>query len=264
MESKRLEILNGFYGEIDEESRLSRSRHGQLEFATTMHYIHKYLNGNARILEIGAGTGRYSIALAKEGYDVTAVELVQKNLDELIKNGEGIATLRAFQGDALDLSRFEDNSFDVTLVFGPMYHLYEPDDVNKALDEAIRVTKPSGVILVAFLSIYGIMLANYMSGNWAAGEEENFTEDYTVRHFEEQLFTGYDICEFEKLFNAKPVAYLSTTGVDWCLEALRHVPDFSIPDEDFDSFFKWYLSVSEKRELLGSTNHLLYICRKRS
>ncbi len=260
--STREEIIRSFYQEANEDSRLQRTRHGQLEYAVTMHYIHRFAVPDARVLEIGAGTGRYSIALAREGMNVTAVELVESNLAVLRENSRGIENLQSFQGDATDLSRFEDQSFDVALVLGPLYHLYETEDVRKAIDEAIRVTKKGGVILFAFISVYGIMYANYLSGNWAAGQEENFTEDYRIRHFKEQLFTGYDVTEFEKLFDGKPVQYITTTGTDGILESVEDRADFQITDEDFPAFVNWYLTFSEKRELLGSTNHLLYICRK--
>lgn len=260
--STREEIIKGFYGEIEEEKRLTKSRHGQLEFATTMAYIHRFAKPGDKVIEIGAGTGRYSIALAKEGMDVTAVELVEKNLSVLKENSEGIENIQSFQGDATDLSRFADGSFDVTLVFGPMYHLYEKEEINKAIDEALRITKKGGILLFAFISVYGIMYANYMQGNWAEGEEENFTADYKFRHFKEQLFTGYDICEFEELFSKKPAEWITTAGVDGMVEALEDNPEFNIKDEDFDAFVKWHLAFSEKRELLGCSNHLLYICKK--
>ena len=108
------------------------------------------------------------------------------------------------------------------------------------------------------------MFANYLYGNWAAGEEENFTKDYKTLHFQEQLFTGYDITEFEELFRNKPVEWLTTAGVDGMLEPIEKRPDFSLSEEDFHSLAKWYLAVSQKRELLGCTSHLLYICRKRA
>ena len=80
--------LEKYYNKFNEEKRL-KSRHGQVEFITSMKYIHKYLpkreHGQVKILDVGAGTGRYSVALAEEGYDVTAVELVKYNLGILKK-----------------------------------------------------------------------------------------------------------------------------------------------------------------------------------
>lgn len=260
--SKRIEIVNSFYNEIDEDARLDRSRHGQMEHITTMEYIHRFAQKGAKVLEIGAGTGRYSIALAKEGYEVTSVELVEHNLEVLKKNGEGLKNLQAFQGDALDLSRFADGEFDVTLVFGPIYHLYDKKDVHKALDEAIRVTKENGVILVAFLSVYAILFDNYLNGSLVEGIEENFTQDYQVKHFEEQLFTGYDIVEFEELFAEKCVETLTLAAVDSILELAEGRKDFAMSDEEFDAFVQYHLATCEKRELLGCSSHLLYVCRK--
>ena len=259
----REEIVGSFYDQIDENGRLARTRHGQLEYFTTMHYIHRYAKKPAKILEIGAATGRYSVALAKEGMDVSAVELLEGNLRMLRENAKGLENLRAYQGDAVDLSRFADDLYDLTLSLGPMYHLYEEDEVNRAIDEAIRVTKPGGVIMFAFISVFAIMYANYFYGRWSFGQKENFTEDYKVRHFREQLFTGYDVTEFEQLFREKPVEWITTTGVDGLLEPIEKRPDFLLTDEDFDALAEWYLAFSEKRELLGNTNHLLYICRKK-
>lgn len=261
MES-RIEIVSGHYESCDEDGRLFRSRHGQMEYLTTMHYIHRFAKPGAKVLEVGAGTGRYSIALAKEGMDVTAVELVEHNLEILRENAKGIENLRAYQGDATDLGRFPDDAFDLTLVLGPMYHLYEAEDVRRAIDEAIRVTRPGGVLFFAFLSVYAILYNNYFQGNWTFGQQENFTEDGKVRHFKEQLFTGYDVTEFEQLFNGKPVDYITTVGTNGILEAIEERKDFELSDADFEAFANWYLHFAEKRELLGTTCHLLYICRK--
>lgn len=260
--SKRVEIITQIYEHFDEDTRVTVSRQGQVEYAVTMDYIHKFLKPDTKVIEIGAGTGQYSIALAKEGYDVTAVELVKKNFDILISHSEGIGNIHAYQGDALDLSRFEDESFDVTLLFGPLYHVYEKDDVNRAIDEAVRVTKKDGVILVAFLSVYAIMHNNYLNETFRDGLKENFTEDFRVRHFEEQFFTGYDIVEFEELFKEKPVKYLKTVAVDGVLETASRRDNFLIKDEDMELFIKYQLKTAEVRELLGASSHLLYICKK--
>ena len=262
-ENKREEIISSFYNEYSEAERLERSIHGRLEFATTMNYIHRYAGKGTKVLEIGAATGRYSVALAKEGMDVTSIELVKSNYDMLLENSKGLENLRAYQGDAIDLGMLKDNSFDLTLVFGPMYHLYESSDINKAIDEAIRVTKKDGIIMFAFISVFAIMYSNYFTGNWAYGQDENFTEDYRIKHFKEQLFTGYDITEFEDLFTSKNVQWITTTGVDGLIEPLERRDDFAVSDKDFEALSKWYLAFSEKRELLGNTNHLLYICKKK-
>ena len=102
-----MSLLEEYYESRDEERRLL-SQHGQVEFLTTMKYIHECISqlASPSILEVGAGTGRYSIALAKEGYSVTAVELVQHNLDVLRAKLDGSEPITAIQGNALDLSVF--------------------------------------------------------------------------------------------------------------------------------------------------------------
>ncbi len=115
--------LEQHYNKFNEEKRLD-SRHGQVEYITSMKYIHKYLDKlkeesesdekPIRILDIGAGTGRYSVPLANEGYDVSAVELVKHNLGLLkAKN----SSVKAYQGNALKLKRFSDDEFDMALLF---------------------------------------------------------------------------------------------------------------------------------------------------
>ena len=254
---KRIKIINDFYGEYDEDTRVSRSRHGQLEYLTTMQYIHKLTASKSSIIEIGAGTGRYSIELAKEGFDVTAVELAKSNVTKLQQNCKGIKNIKVYQVDALDLSRFNDNTFDLTLVFGPLYHLYDEKDQHQALDEAIRITKVGGIIMVAFLSAHAIIFNNYLQGDLLAGIEENFTEDYRTKHFTEQLFTGFCIDEFEALFENKPVKWVATVSADSILDLAEDRKDFAMSDEDFNAFAKYHLHNCEKRELLGSSSHLL-------
>jgi len=100
--------LELYYNKFNEEKRLD-SRHGQVEFITSMKYIHKYLESmelqkpksEIKILDVGAATGRYSVPLAEEGYDVTAVELVKHNLARLKAKGSSV---KAYQGNAMKLN----------------------------------------------------------------------------------------------------------------------------------------------------------------
>lgn len=261
---ERTEMIRELYGSINEDDRLIRSRHGQLEFFITMHYVHRFLQPGARVLEIGAGTGRYSIALAREGYSVSAVELVERNLETLKANAGDLKNLAAFQGDALSLGRFADDSFDVTLLFGPMYHLYDRADQDRAIEEAIRVTRPGGTILTAFLSAHAIICTNYLYRGLSTvdGIQMNFDDTYRVRHFPEQLFTGFDICEFESLFSGRDVEHITTVAADNVLEVAERREDFSMSDADFQAFANYQLHICEKREMLGNSSHLLHICKK--
>ena len=124
-----MNYLEEHYNNHDEDGRLL-SRFGQVEYLTTMRYIEECLEGVTApsILEVGAGTGRYSITLAKQGFKVAAVELIEHNLEILRSKLDGTEPITAIQGNALNLSVFPDDSFDLTMVLGPMYHLYTKEE----------------------------------------------------------------------------------------------------------------------------------------
>lgn len=258
----RRTIVEQIYVNKDEDVRLIKSRHGKLEYFTTMTYIHKFLKPGMKILEIGAGTGRYSISLAKEGYDVTAVEYVKHNVKILKANAKGLKNISIYQGDAVDLSKLNSNSFDMVLNLGPMYHLYDERDVNSAIDESIRVAKQKGVIMFAYLPVASFIFGCYMNGNLKFGLEESFDEFYNVKHYPEQRFTGYEIKTFENLFKNKDVKKLKSLTTDSILHTIEDNPNFVMSDEDFELFKKYHLATCEKIEMQGIANHMLYICKK--
>ena len=142
--------IEKYYNKHKEDHRLT-TRHGMVEYLVSMKYIHDYLPENKdgfKIADIGAGTGRYSVALANEGWDVTAVELVKHNLEVLESKH---AKVKCWPGDARDLSFLPDSTFDLTIFFGPLYHLHSDKDRLKAFSEVKRITKPGGIILAAYV-----------------------------------------------------------------------------------------------------------------
>ena len=128
--------------------------------------------------------------------------------------------------------------------------------------EAVRVTKPGGMILTAFLAVHAIMFDNYLGDSFPDGMEENFTETFRVRHFQEQLFTGYEIDELEALYRALPVTHMTTVAADGVLELAEHNPEFSMSDEAFEAYARYHLHFCECRDLLGCSSHLIHICKK--
>ncbi len=260
--NKRERIINSHYENYDEDTRLDK-KHNQIEFLTTKKYIQKYLKKGDKILEIGAGTGRYSLFYAGKGYDVTSIEYVQHNVEILKSKITKEMNIRAEQGDAIDLSRFEDNTFDITLVFGPLYHLFKQKDINKAIKEAIRVTKKNGIIMIAYLTSDSIM------ASWALrkhhlidGQGKDFDENFKMINYEEGVFSAFYISEFKELMNKFSIEYLKNVATDGISNHYKTIID-ELTKKEFDVWLKYHYSTCEREDLQGYSNHMLYICRKK-
>lgn len=259
--AKEMTDLEKHYNKFNEEKRLN-SRHGQVEYITSMKYIHEYLKEipDAKILDIGAGTGRYSVRLAEEGYDVTAVELVKYNLGILKSKG---STVKAYQGNALNLKRFEDESFDMTLLFGPMYHLYTFADKLKALQEAKRVTKKDGIILVAYcMNEYCVLTYAFKENHIKeVMEQKRLTEDFHSISTEENL---YDYVRIEDINHLNQVAGLERIKIvspDGPANYMRPILN-AMDEESFQLFVQYHLATCERQDLIGAGAHTLDILRR--
>lgn len=258
--------IENYYANYDEEGRLL-SKHGQVEYRTTMKYIHEMMGDEKKkILEVGAGTGRYSIALAKEGHEVDALEYTVHNLE--IMNGkiagEGLSNIRTYHGTAPDLSRFKDESFDITLVLGPMYHLYTKEDKQRAMEEAIRVTKQGGYIFVAYCMNEATML-QYVFGKgnlWNCINNNMITEDFHCISEEKDLFELVrmeDINELNGQFS--DISRVKIVAADGATNYMRECID-AMDDATFEMWMKYHFTICEKSDLIGATHHSLDILKK--
>ena len=259
-----MNYLENYYNNYDEEGRLLR-RHGQVEYLTTMHFINHILKEDKakRILEVGAGTGRYSVTLAKEGYEVDALELIEHNLDILKSKLDGTEKIRAVQGNALDLSRYGDESFDLVLILGPMYHLYTMEDRKKALEEAVRVTKKGGHICVAYcMNECVVVQFAFAADNIKNLVQKNMlTEDFHCLSDPEDLFAMVRLEEIYELTEGLAVIREKIVAADGATVYMRDkVNEFD--DETFDLWMKYHLATCERMDLIGATNHSLDILKK--
>ena len=257
----RQEALNNFYTQDCEEDTRLTSKHGKVEFITTTTYIDKYLKQDSKILEIGAGTGAYSLYYAKKGYDVTSIEFVQSNLDKLKEGITPNMKIKAEQGDAIDLSRFGNNTFDVTLVLGPLYHLFEKKDIDKAIDEAIRVTKPGGKIFYAFLPNDSIVIGWVLKKRNFDKKGYSYDENFEMAKNVDEIFSAFYIDEFENLMSNRQVKKLHYVATDGMSHHFKEIVD-DLSDFEFNEWVRYCLLSCERRELLGYSNHVLYICEK--
>ena len=201
-----------FYNNYDEEGRLMRKSR-MPEYLNTMKYIEKYLSPDSKIIEIGAGTGRYSLALAKRGYDVTAVELVPHNIDVMKKKVKSHHNIKIYEGNACDLSMFESETYDIVLLLGPMYHLFTDEDKYKAMSEAIRVAKTGGVIYSSYCnndtSIYKLFYKKKILDYLDKGLIQ---EDYHTISSSDEIFELYRKSDIDNLMKKHNVTRLHFVG----------------------------------------------------
>lgn len=259
--------LELYYNKFNEEKRLD-SRHGQVEFVTSMKYIHKYLyemeqtktKEQIKILDVGAATGRYSVPLADEGYDVTAVELVKHNLARLKAKG---STVKAYQGNAMKLKRFEDNSFDLVLVFGPMYHLHEKEEKEKALSEAKRVVRPDGIILVAYImNEYSVITYAFKEKHIKEAMEVGMLdESFHCTKKANDLYSFVRTEDIEELNQSVGLERVQIVAADGAANYIRPFLN-GLDEKEFEYFIEYHLSTCERADLLGASGHLVDILRK--
>lgn len=253
------------YSQYDEDSRLA-PRHGSVEFLTTMRYIERYIKPGDRLLEIGAATGRYSHALARQGYAVDAVELVEHNIEIFRQNTQPDENVSIVQGNAMDLSAFPDNHYDLTLLLGPLYHLYNQEDKRQALREAIRVTKKGGVIFAAYVISDGCLLDegfNRRHIDVADYIEKGLLDarTFAAKSEPKDLFELVRKEDIDQLMSGLPVTRLHYVASDGVALFMREAVD-AMDDAMFDLYLQYHFATCEREDLAGVTSHALDICRK--
>ena len=259
-----MNYIEEFYNAINEDARLT-SKHGSVEYLTTMKYIRESIAGvdDPAILEVGAGTGRYSVTLAKEGYRVTAVELVEHNLEILRAKLDGTERITPIKGNALDLSFLPDGAFDLTMLLGPMYHLYTEADKLQALREAVRVTKPGGRILVAYCMNEATVIQYVFGLNnlREVMEQTMLTPNWHCKSDPKEVFDLVRTEDIEDLNAKLPVKRLKLIATDGASNYKREFID-EMDDETFRKWLDFHFATCERQDLVGASNHTLDILEK--
>lgn len=255
-----MNCIEEYYNNFNEDERLS-PRHNSIEYLTTMHYIEKYLPPNAKILEIGAGTGRYSIALADRGYDVTAVELIQHNIDVMKSKVKPNHNIKIHKGNAVNLPFLKSNSYDIVLLLGPMYHLFNDTDKHNALKEAIRVAKKNSVIYIAYCNNDSPMYRRFVNGTIMDVMCE-IDENFHYKHTDTSIFENYRKEEIDELMAEYDVEKLHYVGTDMLAPFFSEQFD-NMSDEIFELYMKYHYQICEKPDMLGFSFHMLDIFRKK-
>jgi len=253
-----LSNIEKHYNKHPEDKRLLR-RHGIVEFETTMHHLHRFLRPEYTILDIGAGTGRYTSALMAEGYKVKAVELVQRNIDVFLKREP---TADVVKGDARNMPFLPDSSADVTLLLGPLYHLISDEEKLKALNEAKRVTKPDGLIFVAYLmNEYSIL--SYCFDEERIGDlmaRGVVDSEFHIQSEEGELYDYVRIEDVNRLNEQAGLERVTIFSPDGAADYMRTRLN-QMSETTFSLFIEYQKRISERPDLIGAGSHIVDVVK---
>ena len=253
------EKIKNYYKHFDEKNRLQNDNSGKLEFLMTMSILEKNLpalsdGAEISVLDLGGGAGVYSFPLAKKGYKVTLADLSETLLEQAKKQKEEDKVdnlISCDQVNATDLSRYKDSSFDVVLLFGPLYHLTEKAEREKCAGEIRRVIKTGGKVFASFIPYLSGSIALVQRFCWCPDQvdintlEECFDsgkfKNLSDNGFQEGYYPPSE--EIEKLFAAN--------GFE--KQLLRSIRGFGYEKEDVIFKFKNKLVFSKLLALIDST-----------
>jgi ubiquinone/menaquinone biosynthesis C-methylase UbiE len=268
--------VQSYYAAFDEWSQLE-SPEGKLEYRISLHLLEHYLPDESKVLDLGGGPGRYTIALAEAGHRVILAEpsanqiatarkkVSERGLEERVTFCEGI--------DARDLSAFRDASFDSVLALGPFYHLTEADERSAAAAEIARVLRPDGPLFGAFIPRWSgvahlIWRAAIFPDQVGA---DTFSSAYETGAFSNKASAGFQEGYFataeaiERLFSQAGIEHMETASLQGFAkgkEADLETLERSDP-ELFETIMQKLLESRNDPQTVAFGGHAMYIGRRR-
>ncbi|MCL1820114.1 MAG: methyltransferase domain-containing protein [Oscillospiraceae bacterium] len=255
--SVMLESIENYYKNYDEDGRLFRDKAHLPEYLTTIRYFDRLFTPSSRILDACAGTGRYSFYLAEKGHIITACDLVEHNVGIIKAKPEAEKLREISVCNVLDLSRFDENNFDVVLCMGAIYHLPTDEDKTQAIRECTRVCKPGGLVVLSYLNYFAVVAADVKKGlddldDILAAFEDNSNN----------LWKATTPAKMEGYAKDVGLEILHNIGADGISFVLADKVN-AATDEAFDRWMEYIYKHCEEPSIIGYSMHGLLFGRKK-
>ncbi|MBU5591526.1 class I SAM-dependent methyltransferase [Clostridium sp. MSJ-4] len=259
-----MESIINYYEAYDEENRLTKDRAHKIEFITTTHFLDKYINKNSKILDLGAGTGIYSFFYAEKGVDIVSMDICPKHVSIMKdKAKKRNISLNVLEGNALDLNAFSEETFDMVLCLGPLYHLMNKEERDKCIKECKRVLKSDGILATAYISRFATFI-NMIHRNTKNINDHGLRNiSKTGKEFDDSRDCFYHSTykEMEEIMDENKIYKLEHIGTDGIGGGLRHIIN-KFDDDEFDYWMKYHMETCKDESLIGYSQHGLYIGKK--
>ncbi|MDR0948364.1 MAG: class I SAM-dependent methyltransferase [Lachnospiraceae bacterium] len=250
------EQIKQYYENYDEKGRLFRDKAHLVEWLTTIRYFDRLFAPGSRILDCCAGTGHYSFYLADKGHHMTTGDLVPHNVELIKAHPKANLLDNIMICDVMDMPQFEENSFDIVLCMGALYHLATDAQKRKAIANCVAITKPGGLVVLSYINYFAAIASDTRRG---------------LDHFPEMLTTMSD--EGDYLFKVTTPTKITKMSEGAGLKILHHLGtdgiSYIISDKineasktDFESWSDYIYQHCEEPSILGYSMHGLLIGQK--
>ncbi len=266
-------VKSCYAGMVDHEwERLVQDDFHRLEHDTTWHFLNQYLPKTGLILDAGGGPGRYTIGLAKRGYDVILFDLTPENLDrakeEIRKAGVESEVKGIIEGTITYLSRFEDNTFDaVVCTGGPLSHVHPAEERQKAVSELIRVAKHDAPVFVSVIGKYGVFLSTPSGWPQLVVYKDNFQEIFETGDSYHWVGTGFchyfTAGELSNLFLREDVELMQMVGLEGLNHDVKLTNEFAAKyPQAYRNWLEIHLQICTDPFVVDASDHLMAVARK--
>ncbi|ACV28312.1 bifunctional 3-demethylubiquinone-9 3-methyltransferase/ 2-octaprenyl-6-hydroxy phenol methylase [Anaerococcus prevotii] len=247
------------YKVFDEDKRL-KSRTGLVEKITTLTEIEKLISSDSKILDVGAGTGAYTLPLGQKACEIVALEPSSSNFKLLESKSKALANIKVYNKSSYDLKDLESDYFDIVLLFGPMYHLSRKEDRMDVLRQAKRVCKDDGYILISFINHDTVLISETINYNTNIFSSDSYISE--KQRLIDRPFVFFKLKEAKEMIEKSGLTIKEIVSSDGFSEILSQKLE-EMTEKSFNNYLAFHLNNCKNPETLGASNHLLFVCENK-